>query len=102
MQWFVDSMTECAVHADYNCSADNPLEDTLAGVNEVYKSGSFSRFGLSNWKVEDVVAAYEHCKKHGYVLPSAYQGPYNAVARGSETDLFPTLRKLGMAFYAYR
>lgn len=30
-----------------------------------------------------------------------YQGNYSAVARKQETLLFPTLRKLGMSFYAY-
>lgn len=35
------------------------------------------------------------------MLPSVYQGNYNAVARLQETILFPTLRQLGIAFYAY-
>lgn len=81
--------------------ASVPLSSTLAGVNEVHKSGAFSRFGLSNYKVEDVQKVYDHCKENGYVLPSVYQGNYSAVARLQETLLFPTLRKLGMSFYAY-
>lgn len=35
------------------------------------------------------------------VLPSVFQGNYNAVSRHIEKDLFPLLRKLGIAFYAY-
>jgi aflatoxin B1 aldehyde reductase len=78
-----------------------PLSSTLAGVNEVYKKGYFTRFGLSNYRAEDVEAVYDYCKQHDYVLPTAYQGNYSAVARKPDTVLFPTLRKLGIAFYAY-
>jgi aflatoxin B1 aldehyde reductase len=78
-----------------------PFEDTLAGVNEVYKKGIFRRFGLSNFSVEQLQQVYDICKKEGYVLPTAYQGNYSPVARHLETLLFPTLKKLGIAFYAY-
>lgn len=78
-----------------------PLEETLKAIDEVYKSGWFKRFGLSNYKAEDVQKVYDHCKEKGYVLPSAYQGNYSAVARKQEQLLFPTLRELGIAFYAY-
>ncbi|KAF2198857.1 aldehyde reductase [Delitschia confertaspora ATCC 74209] len=78
-----------------------PIEETLEGVNEVYKLGIFARFGLSNFGAEDVRKVYDICKNKGYVLPSVYQGNYSAVARKMETMLFPTLRELGMSFYAY-
>ena len=80
---------------------DTPLEQTLEGVNEVYKSGFFQRFGLSNFKAEDVQKAYDICKEKGYPLPKVYQGNYSAIARKQEEVLFPTLRKLDMSFYAY-
>ena len=35
------------------------------------------------------------------VLPTVYQGNYNAVARHNEDDLFPLLRKLRISFCAY-
>lgn len=34
-------------------------------------------------------------------MPTVYEGNYNPVARLQEDLLFPTLRKLGIAFYAY-
>lgn len=77
------------------------LDETLSTINEIHKSGFFKRFGLSNYKAEDVEKVYNHCKEKGYVLPSVYQGNYSAVARKQETVLFPILRKLGIAFYAY-
>ena len=55
---------------------DTPIEQTLSGINEVYKSGFFKRFGLSNYKPEDVEKVYNHCKEKGYPLPSVYQGMY--------------------------
>jgi aflatoxin B1 aldehyde reductase len=78
-----------------------PFEETLDGINEVYKKGIFRRFGLSNFSAEQVQQVYDICKKNDYMLPKVYQGNYSPVARHLETQLFPTLRKLGMNFYAY-
>jgi len=78
-----------------------PLADWLPGVQEVYKAGAFARFGLSNFQADTVQAVYDYCKEHSYVLPTVYQGNYSAVARKQDTLLFPLLRKLGIAFYAY-
>jgi len=80
---------------------DIPIEETLEGINEVYKKGIFKRFGLSNFSAEQVQEVYDVAKSKGFVMPSVYQGNYNPVARHLETLLFPTLRKLGFAFYAY-
>ncbi len=81
--------------------SQTPISETLSGVDEVYKLGLFRRFGLSNFKAPQVQAVYDHCAELGYVLPTVYQGNYNAVARLPETVLLPTLRRLGIAFYAY-
>ena len=78
-----------------------PFEETLAGVNEAYKKGIFRRFGLSNFSAEQVQEVYDIAKAKGYPLPQVYQGNYNPVARHLETQLFPSLRKLGIHFYAY-
>ncbi|KIW33837.1 uncharacterized protein PV07_00656 [Cladophialophora immunda] len=78
-----------------------PIADTLAGVQEVYQLGLFKRFGLCNYVPDDVRQIYNHCKEMDYVLPTVYQGIYSAVARRSETALFPTLKELGILFYAY-
>ena len=78
-----------------------PLEDTLAGVHEAYKQGLFTRFGLSNYSTEEVIKAYEICKANEFVLPTVFQGNYAPVARRLEKLLLPTLRQLGIAFYAY-
>ncbi|THG98238.1 hypothetical protein EW026_g3918 [Hermanssonia centrifuga] len=58
-----------------------PFEDTLKGVNDLYKEGKFERFGISNfmaWEVAEMIAI---CNANGYIKPTAYQGIYNAVHR---------------------
>lgn len=79
-----------------------PLEDTLAGMNEAYQAGKFKQFGISNYNPEEVEQIVKICEEKGYVKPTVYQGQYNAIVRGGEKDLFPVLRKLKIAFYAYR
>ena len=67
----------CTVDVFYIHAPDmenTPLEETLAGIDEVWKSGFFKRFGLSNFKAEDVQKVYDICKEKGYPLPSVYQG----------------------------
>jgi len=81
--------------------AGQPFEDVCATVNEVHQMGLFKRFGLSNYYVEDVQKMHDICKKNSYILPSVYQGNYSAVARKAETELFPTLRRNNISFYAY-
>ncbi len=70
-------------------------------MQAVYELGLFQRFGLSNYQAADVEAVYDHCKEQGYVLPTVYQGSYSPITRLPEASLFPTLRRLGIAFYAY-
>lgn len=70
-------MLGCTVDIFYIHGPDmehTPLENTLEGVNEVHKTGFFKRFGLSNYKAEDVQKVYDMCKEKGYPLPTVYQG----------------------------
>lgn len=82
-------------------SQSEPNTEVLSAINELYKAGIFKRFGLSNFAASDVQAVYEYCEKNGLVMPTVYQGNYSPVARRQETELLPTLRKLGISFYAY-
>lgn len=73
----------------------------LAAVDQLYKAGTFKRFGLSNYSAEEVEKVVALAKERNYVLPSVYQGNYNAVARRNEAEILPTLRKHNIALYAY-
>jgi aryl-alcohol dehydrogenase-like predicted oxidoreductase len=76
-------------------------EETLEGVHEAFKLGIFEHFGLSNFSSTQVQHVYDVCRDKGFVLPTVYEGLYNPVNRLPEEELFPLLRKLGIAFNAY-
>ncbi|KAH8805170.1 NADP-dependent oxidoreductase domain-containing protein [Xylogone sp. PMI_703] len=80
---------------------DSSLEDVLAGINTLYKSGKFKSFGLSNFLPGEVEEVIRISRERNYILPTVYQGNYSAIARRVETELFPVLRKHNIAFYAY-
>ena len=82
-------------------SDDVPIKKTLAAITQLHEEGKFERFGLSNFLPEEVQEVYDIQKGKGAVLPTVYQGLYNAVSRKYEEILFPLLRKLNIVFYAY-
>lgn len=70
-----------------------PVVETLEGIDALYKSGAFRRFGISNFDADQTNEVLRICRERGFVLPTVYQGNYNAVARLAETELFPILRE---------
>ena len=79
-----------------------PFEETCRAMDAEWKKGKFARFGISNYRADEVEAIVGICDREGLVKPSVYQGRYNAIIRGGEETLFPMLRKHGIGFYAYR
>ena len=80
---------------------DIMLEDTLAEINAGYSAGKFEEFGLSNFPAWQVVEVCQFCQRQGYVLPTVYQGVYNALNRTSEYELVPVLRNYAMKYYTH-
>jgi aflatoxin B1 aldehyde reductase len=97
-----------------------PYEVTMKAVNDLHKEGYFRRFALSNYSAwgklqqlsrqrrhplltfpTEVAQICEICKQNGYVMPSVYQGVYNALHRAVEPELFSCLRHYKMSFYNY-
>jgi len=78
-----------------------PFEETCRAMNEAYQAGKFEKFGISNYRADEVDQIYKICKDNAWVLPTVYQGQYNAIARRPEEDLLPTLRKYNIAYYVY-
>ncbi|XP_037108887.1 aflatoxin B1 aldehyde reductase member 3 isoform X3 [Syngnathus acus] len=79
----------------------NPIVDTLRACDELHKEGKFKEFGLSNyasWEVAEIVCL---CRQNDWIVPTVYQGMYNATTRQVETELLPCLRYFGLKFYAY-
>jgi aflatoxin B1 aldehyde reductase len=78
-----------------------PLETTLDACAELHAKGKFRALGLSNFPAWQVVEVWHLCERHGWPRPTVYQGLYNGLSRGIETELLPALRRHGMRFYAY-
>ncbi|KAI0166752.1 aldehyde reductase [Hypoxylon sp. FL1284] len=93
-----DSVDTLYIHAP---DTKIPLEETLAGLNELHQAGAFRQLGLSNYAAEDVEEAVRICQAHGWVAPTVYQGNYNAFAQHVAANLLPTLRRHNIAFRAY-
>lgn len=97
------SLREQAVDIFYIHRPDRsvPMEETCSAINDLYQQGKFKRFGICSYAAKEVEEMHTLCKAKGYVLPSVYQGNYNPLARRPETELFPTLRRLGIHFYGF-
>uniref|UniRef100_A0A8B9EYE8 Aldo-keto reductase family 7 like (gene/pseudogene) n=1 Tax=Anser cygnoides TaxID=8845 RepID=A0A8B9EYE8_ANSCY len=78
-----------------------PVEETLRACNELHKEGKFKELGLSNYAAWEVAEICTICKYNNWLMPTVYQGMYNATTRQVETELFPCLRHYGLRFYAY-
>jgi diketogulonate reductase-like aldo/keto reductase len=75
-----------------------PLEETVAGFEELRRSGKIRQWGVSNFDVDDMeellgVPAGENC--------AANQVLYNVTRRGPEFDLVPWMTARGMPLMAY-
>ncbi|MFC1459784.1 aldo/keto reductase [Microvirga arabica] len=75
-----------------------PLEETVAGFEELRRSGKIRHWGVSNFDVDDMeelldVPAGESCATN--------QVLYNVTRRGPEFDLIPWMAARGMPLMAY-
>ncbi|KAH7147809.1 NADP-dependent oxidoreductase domain-containing protein [Fusarium sp. MPI-SDFR-AT-0072] len=80
---------------------NNPVEPAIEALDQGYRDGKIKAWGISNFPADEVQEVIDICEKRGFVKPAVYQGHYNALVRAGEKELFPILRKNGMAFYAY-
>jgi aflatoxin B1 aldehyde reductase len=78
-----------------------PLEESCRAMNQLHSEGKFDRFGISNFRANEVHQIVDICRKNRWVSPSVYQGVYNPLLRAMEPALLPVLRGYGIAFYAY-
>ncbi len=80
---------------------NTPIEATLEACQKLFCEGKFRELGLSNYAAWQVVDIWHICKRNGWILPTVYQGMYNAITRDVEPELFPSIRAMGIRFYAY-
>ena len=77
------------------------LEEMLSTCDELYRAGKIKELGVSNYPAGEVDRACEIAKANGWVIPSVYEGLYNALNRKVEDGLFEVIRKHDMRFTAY-
>lgn len=80
---------------------NTPVESALEACDKAYRSGQFDELGLSNFPAWMVADVYNKCKAYGWILPTVYEGVYNACSRNAEKELFDALEAFNMRFYAY-
>uniref|UniRef100_A0A8C8TJ92 Aldo-keto reductase family 7, member A5 (aflatoxin aldehyde reductase) n=1 Tax=Peromyscus maniculatus bairdii TaxID=230844 RepID=A0A8C8TJ92_PERMB len=80
---------------------NTPIEETLQTCHQLHQEGKFVELGLSNYASWEVAEICTLCKKNGWIMPTVYQGMYNATTRQVEKELLPCLRHFGLRFYAY-
>jgi len=80
---------------------NTPIEETLKACNDLFREGKFKHFGLSNYPAWKVMEIYHLCKRNNWIVPTIYQGHYNAIVRDIETELLPCLRTCGIALVVY-
>lgn len=78
-----------------------PIEATLDACFALQRQGRFRTLGLSNYAAWQVADIWHICRDRGWMLPTVYQGMYNAATRDVERELFPAIRSLHVGFYAY-
>ncbi|XP_060235162.1 aflatoxin B1 aldehyde reductase member 3-like isoform X1 [Meriones unguiculatus] len=78
-----------------------PIEETLQTCHQLHQEGKFVELGVSNYASWEVAEICTICKKNGWIMPTVYQGVYNATTRQVEKELLPCLRHFGLRFYAY-
>lgn len=78
-----------------------PVESVLGAMADLHSQGKFRELGLSNYPAWMVADVWHICKTRGWVLPTVYEGVYNPLTRGAETELNDCLNAFGLRFYAY-
>ncbi|MEI6080431.1 MAG: aldo/keto reductase [bacterium] len=72
-----------------------PIEDVAEAVKELIKEGKVKHFGLSEAGADTIRRA------HAVQPVTALQSEYSLWTRAAETDVLPTLEKLGIGFVPY-
>ncbi|KAF2462584.1 putative oxidoreductase [Lindgomyces ingoldianus] len=86
----------------HRADPSTPLEEQIQGFIEQIAQGRCKSWGVSNTPPKVLERILQLCEENGWAKPSCYQGNYNLVTRGMETNLLPTLRENGIAFNCFQ
>jgi aryl-alcohol dehydrogenase-like predicted oxidoreductase len=73
-----------------------PLEETLAALDEVVRSGKARYIGFSNWAAWRVAAAMELQRANGWAPFTHGQMHYSLLIRDVERDIIPMMQRYGL------
>ncbi len=73
-----------------------PLEETLAALDEVVRSGKARYIGFSNWSAWSVAASMEIQKSRGWAPFSHGQMHYSLLIRDIERDMIPVMNRYNL------
>ena len=73
-----------------------PLEETLAALDEVVRSGKARYIGFSNWSAWSVAASMELQKARGWAPFSHGQMHYSLLIRDIERDMIPVMDRYNL------
>lgn len=93
-----DYMDIFYLHRDYE---NRPLEETVATVGDLIRSGKIRYFGISNfrgWRIAEIVHL---CRDAGVPLPVVCQPYYNAMNRQPEVEILAACKNYGIGVVPY-
>lgn len=73
-----------------------PIEETLAALDAVVRSGKVRYLGFSNWSAWKVAAAMEMQKANGFAPFTHGQMYYSLLGRDVERDVIPMMKRYGL------
>jgi L-glyceraldehyde 3-phosphate reductase len=74
---------------------ETPIEETMSALDHVVRQGKALSIGVANFSAAQYEGAVACSKENGFAPVTIHQTPYNILARGAETNLFPNLEKHG-------
>ena len=88
-------------HVDlYQChryDPSTPLDETMAALNEVVRSGKARHIGFSEWNAEQIQASLDLSREHGWAKFVSSQPQYSLLHRDPEHEVIPLSRENGIS-----
>ncbi len=88
-------------HVDlYQChrfDSSTPLEETLAALTEVVQAGKARYIGFSEWTADQIRAALDLSREHGYAKFVSSQPQYSLLWRKPELEVIPLCAENGIS-----
>ena len=78
-----------------------PVIRVLEAMADLHDQGKYRELGLSNFPAWMVADVWHICDRHGWVLPTVFEGVYNPLTRRAEAELNDCLNAFGLRFYAF-